>query len=246
MNSFANYKNNIDSILEQSFKDSDKFKKNLSVIMGAMKYSKALREFFTLYNEVELKKFQNENESKNYINECISYLKNNKSKLNKVSKILDKIIIERKELVDDRTNKLYENIDKIVFNDNIIDLENLNTYKNYLVEHTLNKKTQISEIKNPKILSHVISKNYSKEYNESLTESQQNILKNTLLMSEGTLTKEFTNVKTIVLNKLNNLLKESDEDNLSAKLAETKNQINALEVSKKSYIRVRELLEDLN
>ena len=246
MNSFANYKNSIDSILEHSFKDSDKFKKNLSVIMGAMKYSKVLREFFTLYNEVDLKKFKDETESKNYINECITYLKSNKSKLNKVTKILDKIIIDRKELVDDRTNKLYENIDKIVFNNNIVDLENLNSYKKYLIEHTLNKKTYIGEIKNPKILSHVLSKNYSKEYNETLTESQQNILKNTLLMSEDSLSNEFVNIKGIALNKLNDLLKESKEDDLSAKLVQTKNQITALEVSKKSYIRVRELLEDLN
>lgn len=246
MNSFANYKNSIDSILEHSFKDSDKFKKNLSVIMGAMKYSKVLREFFTLYNEVDLKKFKDETESKNYINECITYLKSNKSKLNKVTKILDQIIIDRKELVDDRTNKLYENIDKIVFNNNIVDLENLNSYKKYLIEHTLNKKTYIGEIKNPKILSHVLSKNYSKEYNETLTESQQNILKNTLLMSEDSLSNEFVNIKGIALNKLNDLLKESKEDDLSAKLVQTKNQITALEVSKKSYIRVRELLEDLN
>lgn len=246
MNSFAKYKNSIDSILENSFKDSDKFKKNLSVIMGAMKYSKVLREFFTLYNEVDLKKFKDENESKNYINECISYLKNNKSKLNKVSKILDKIIIDRKELVDGRTNKLYENIDKIVFNSNIVDLENLNTYKKYLTEHTLTEKAYTGEIKNPKILSHVLSKNYSKEYDETLTESQQTILKNTLLMSEDTLSSEFTNIKGIALNRVNDLIKESKEDNLSAKLVQTKNQITALEVSKKSYIRVRELLEDLN
>tara|TARA_R110000765_G_scaffold391323_1_gene484139 strand:- start:1340 stop:2080 length:741 start_codon:yes stop_codon:yes gene_type:complete len=246
MNSFAKYKNSIDSILENSFKDSDKFKKNLSVIMGAMKYSKVLREFFTLYNEVDLKKFKDATESENYINECISYLKNNKSKLNKVTKILDKIIIDRKGLVDDRTNKVYENIDKVVFNNNIVDLENLNSYKKYLTEHTLNEKTYTGEIKNPKILSHVLSKNYSKEYTETLTESQQNILKNTLLMSEDTLSNEFTNIKGIALNKVNELLKESEEDNLSAKLVQTKNQITALEVSKKSYIRVRELLEDLN
>ena len=246
MNSFAKYKNSIDSILENSFKDSDKFKKNLSVIMGAMKYSKVLREFFTLYNEVDLKKFKDGDESKNYINECVSYLKSNKSKLINVTKILDKIIVDRKELVDGRVNKVYENIDKIVFNDNIVDLENLKTYKSNLVEHTLTDKLYTGEIKNPKILSHVLSKNYNEEYNETLTESQQNILKNTLLMSEDRLSSEFINVKGMALNKINDLLNESKEDNLSAKLVQTKNQITALEVSKKSYIRVRELLEDLN
>lgn len=45
MKNFGYYKNNIDSILENSFTNSDKFKRNLSVVMGAMKYSKILREF---------------------------------------------------------------------------------------------------------------------------------------------------------------------------------------------------------
>ena len=62
MKSFTYYKNSIDSILENSFRDSKKFKKNLSVIMGAMKYSKVLREYFTLYNELESKKLVNDND----------------------------------------------------------------------------------------------------------------------------------------------------------------------------------------
>ena len=61
MKGFAKYKQNIDSILENSYEDKDKFKKNLSVIMGTMKFSKQLREFFVLYNEIESKKFDNTN-----------------------------------------------------------------------------------------------------------------------------------------------------------------------------------------
>ena len=57
----------------------------------------------------------------------------------------------------------------------------------------INKKSLLeSKPIDPKILSLVINKNYKKEYENSLTESQQNILKNTLLMNEETLTKEFS------------------------------------------------------
>ena len=103
-----------------------------------------------------------------------------------------------------------------------------------------------SKIKNPKILSHVLSKKYGEEYNTELTETQQKILKNTLLMTEDTLTNEFTNIKEITLNKINSILKESKDDNLSIKLVEVKNEISGLDVTKKSYIKVRSLLEDLN
>ena len=89
MKSFGHYKNNIDSILENSFRDSSKFKKNLSVIMGAMKYSKVLREFFTLYNEIENNYIDNQEDAIGYINESISYLRTNKDKLTKVLPIIN-------------------------------------------------------------------------------------------------------------------------------------------------------------
>ena len=57
--------------------------------------------------------------------------------------------------------------------------------------------------------------------------------------------KEYINIKAIALNKLNTLISVYKEENLSAKLVEVKNEIRGLESSKKSYIRVRGLLEDL-
>ena len=65
-------------------------------------------------------------------------------------------------------------------------------------------------------------------------------------MDENTLTKEFNNVKEIALSRLNNLISESKDDTLSAKLVQTKDKIKTFLPTKKSYIRVRGLLEDLN
>ena len=177
MKNFGYYKNNIDSILENSFTNSDKFKRNLSVVMGAMKYSKILREFFTLYNEIESKHFDNLENSRGYINEAVTFLKENKSKLSKVTPILDKIILDRKELCTEKTNKIYENIDNVVFNDSIINLESISNSKKFLSENTLKIKKSSIKIKNPKILSHVLSKNYGEQYDDKLTENQQTILK---------------------------------------------------------------------
>ena len=160
MKNFGYYKNNIDSILENSFTNGDEFKRNLSVVMGAMKYSRVLREFFTLYNEIENKHFDNAEDSNEYINEAVNFLKNNKTKLNKVTPILNKIILDRKELCIKKSNKIYENIDNVVFNDSIIELEKISKSKKFLSENTLKAKKVVSKIKNPKILSHVLSKNY--------------------------------------------------------------------------------------
>ena len=115
MNNFSTYKQSLDSILENSYHDKELFKKNLSIIMGTFKYSKVLREFFTLYNELESKKIEDNIISEKYVNETLTFLKNNKDKLKSVKPILDKIIKDRKELCTLTENSLYDSIDKIIF-----------------------------------------------------------------------------------------------------------------------------------
>ena len=247
MKGFAYYKNSIDSILENSYKDKNKFKKNLSVIMGSMKYSKTLSEFFILYNDVASKRLTETKHSEVYITETTAYLREKKDKLNKVLPVLDKIISSRKEICENRVNEIYDNLDNIIFNDSIKNIESIIESKKILTKNMLKEGGEkLGKTINPKVLSHVLSKNYGKAYNEKLSESQKEILKNTILMTENNLDNEFTNIKDIVLTKLNSLIKESKDDNLTVKLVETKNKITTLKTSKKSYIQVRGLLEDLN
>ena len=247
MKGFSHYKQSLDSILENSFKNKKQFKKNLSVIMGALKYSKPLKEFFILYNEIENKNYNDTKQGEDYLNEAINYLKSKKDKLNKVKPLLDKIIEKRKDLVETKKSNVYNNLDKIIFSNNLKNIDTIVESKKSLVENMVNKKSLLeSKPIDPKILSLVINKNYKKEYENSLTESQQNILKNTLLMNEETLTKEFENIKDIALSRINNMITESNDETLSAKLVQTKDKIKTFSATKKSYIRVRGLLEDLN
>lgn len=248
MKGFAKYKQNLDNILENSYGDKKDFKKNLSVIMGAMKFSQPLREFFTLYNEIESKKFETIEDSRLYISEALGHLKKNKKELIKVKNVLDKIIDDRKDLCVNTTNKIYEEIDNLVFNGGVKRLSDNVKANKFLSESMTQKytKQKIKKTITPKVLAHVISKNYENEFGGKLTESEKSILKNTLLMTEDTITKEFNNVKDIAITTLNQLLKESKDDNVSVKLVETKNEINTLTSSKTNYIRVRGFLEDLN
>jgi len=247
MKGFAQYKQNIDSILENSYEDKDMFKKNLSVIMGTMKFSKPLREFFVLYNEIESKKFDDSNLSRDYITEAVKYLKENKEGLKSVVKILDNVISSRKDLCVESTNIVYRNIDNMVFGGGVLNLEETIKSRNFLTESMTGekKKTVVMEA-DSKILSQIISKKYQEEYGKSLNESEKSILKNTLLMTEDTLNNEYDNVKGIALNTLNGIISESKDESLLAKLTEVKNEILTLKKSKSSYIRVRGLLEDLN
>ena len=247
MKGFAKYKQNIDSILENSYEDKDKFKNNLSVIMGTMKFSKSLREFFVLYNEIESKKFESQNESRDYITEAVNHLKEHKSGLKDVVNLLDKVIENRKEFCYESTNIIYHNIDSMVFGGGALNLEETIKSRKFLTESMVGeyKKPIVMEA-DSKILSQVISKKYQEEYGTNLNESERSILKNTLVMTEDTLNTEYDNVKDITLNTLNNMISESKDETLSAKLTEVKNEIITLQKSKSSYIRVRGLLEDLN
>ena len=66
-------------------------------------------------------------------------------------------------------------------------------------------------------------------------------------MTEDSLADECNKIATVTINKINELISESKDDELSARLVETKNKIKQLEPSsKKTYIQVRGLLEDLN
>jgi hypothetical protein len=247
MKGFAQYKQNIDSILENSYENKDKFKKNLSVIMGTMKFSKQLREFFVLYNEIESKKFENTNLSRDYITEAIKHLKENKDGLKSVTKILDSVIEKRKDLCIESTNLIYHNIDTMVFSSGVLNLEGVIKSRNFLTESMVGEKKKAVVMEaDSKILSQIISKKYQEEYGTALNESERSILKNTLLMTEDTLNSEYDNVKEVALNTLNNIISESKDESLLAKLTEVKNEILTLQKSKSSYIRVRGLLEDLN
>ena len=247
MKGFAKYKQSLDNILENSYTNKKEFKNNLSVIMGTLKFSKPLREFFTLYNEIEIKNFDTIEDSKNYLNEAVRYLRENKKELVSVKNILDKIIVNRKNLCNNQIkNPIYENIDTVVFNNNIINIESLIKSREFLSESMINRKKHSTVKVNPKILSHTISRNYQEEYGNSLSESEQDILKNTLLMTEESINTEFDNVKDVALNRINTLLKETQEEGLCAKLVETKDEIKQLKGTKINYIKVRGLLEDLN
>ena len=171
MKGFAKYKQNIDSILENSYEDKDKFKNNLSVIIGAMKFSKALREFFVLYNEIESKKFESQNESRDYITEAVNHLKENKSGLKDIANLLDKVIKDRKEFCTESTNIIYHNIDSMVFG-GVLNLEETIKSIKFLTESMVgeHKKPIVMEA-DSKILSQIISKKYQEEYGTNLNES---------------------------------------------------------------------------
>ena len=246
MKPFGYYKKSIDSILENSYTDKKLFKENFHVIMGAMKLSKDFREFFTLYNELETTNL-NESTLPQYINESIDYLRPKIKKIKMVCNVLDKVFEKRKNIIDLKENQIYDNLDYLIFKTGVKTISKRLENKKQLVESIKSKKI-ISELKNPlspKVLAYSLSENFNKEFS-SLNKEEKEMLSEIISLKTNQIKENFTKNKNTIIDKINNLVKESSDDNLTATLIETKNKVITMKEGKLSLLQLKQLSQDLN
>jgi hypothetical protein len=247
MKPFSYYKKNIDSILENSYSDKKLFKENFHVIMGALKMSKPFREFFTLYNEIEQKNFKSKNELTEYINESVYYLRPKINSLKNVCTILEKVFDKRTNLIKETNNKTYNNLDYLIYKKGVKNITNRLEVKNNLIESVLNRKEyrKLRTKLNPQTLAYTLSENYNKEFSK-LSKDDKSLLSEIMSIKKDNLFEEINKVKEVVLTRINSLVKESKEENLKAKLTQTKNVVLTMKKDKLSLLRLKQLQTDLN
>ena len=246
MKTFGYYKQNIDSILENSHHDKKLFKENFHIIMGALKLSKPFREFFTLYNEIEQKSFKNKEMLNEYINESIVHLRPKIKKLKNVCGILENVFSRRTNMLTESNNQIYSDLDYLIYKEGVRSIGKRINTKNNLVENVLNKEKLVKASKsfNPKVLAYTLSENYNKEF-ANLTKEDKGLISEIMSIKKSELSKNFKELKTNITNKINTLLKESNDTNLKVKLTETKNVINIMETDKLSFLKLKQLEIDL-
>ena len=246
MKPFGHYKKSIDSILENSYTNKKLFKENFHIIMGAMKLSKDFREFFTIYNELEATSL-NENTIEEYITESINYLRPKIKNIKMACNILDKVFAKRKKLITLNENNIYDNLDYLIYKTGVKTLTKRIDTKKQLVESIKNRKYtyKIETTISPKILAYSLSENFNKEFN-TLENKDKELLSEIMSLKTEEVNKNFTNSKGTILEKINTLVKESKEDNLTAKLIETKNKVITMKNNKLSLLQLKQLHQDLN
>jgi|TARA_R110002020_G_scaffold1018_3_gene5147 hypothetical protein len=247
MKPFSYYKKNIDSILENSYTDKQLFKENFHVIMGALKLSKPFREFFTLYNDVESRNFKNKSELTEYINESVMYLRPKINSLKQVCNILEVVFGKRKKLIKESKNNIYGGLDYLIYKKGVKNITNKIEVKNKLVESILDRKStnRLSTKLSPKTLAYSLSENYNKEFSK-LSKDDKKVLSEVLSIKPKVLKEEVNKIKESILNKINTLVKESKEENLKAKLTQTKNVVIKMKTDKLSLLKLKQLATDLN
>jgi hypothetical protein len=246
MKPFGYYKKSIDSILENSYTNKKLFKENFHIIMGAMKLSKDFREFFTLYNEFESTSL-NENTLEDYITESVDYLRPKIKNINMVCNVLDKVFEKRKKLITISENNVYDNLDYLIYKTGVKTLTKRIDTKKQLVESIKNRKDihRIETTLSPKILAYSLSENFNKQFN-TLENKDKDLLSEIISLKTSEVNKSFTNSKDAVLTQINTLVKESKDDNLIAKLIETKNKVITMKNNKLSLLQLKQLTHDLN
>ena len=247
MKPFSHYKKNIDSILENSYHNKKLFKENFHIIMGALKMSKPFREFFTLYNDIEQKKFNDKSEVNEYINESIIYLRPKITSIKNVCNILENVFSRRTHLIKESNNEIYKGLDYLIYKKGVRNITNKLNVKKNLVESIINKNPikRLGTILTPKTLAYTLSENYNKEFSK-LSQNDKELLSEILNVKKESLKEEINTTKDNVLSRINSLVKESKEETLKAKLTQTKNVVLKMKNDKLSLLRLKQLNSDLN
>ena len=247
MKPFSYYKKNIDSILENSYLDKQLFKENFHVIMGALKLSKPFREFFTLYNDVETRNFKNKTELNEYLNESVTYLRPKIKSIKQICNILESVFSKRKKLIKESKNNIYSGLDYLIYKKGVKNISNKLEVKNKLVESIMDRKqtSRLNTKLTTKTLAYTLSENYNKEFSK-LSVSDKKVLSEVLSTKSQVLKEEINKTKETILSRINTLVKESNEENLKAKLTQTKNVVIKMKTDKLSLLKLKQLVTDLN
>lgn len=247
MKSFGYYKNNIDSILENCYGNKKLFKENFHVVMGALKLSKPFREFFTAYNEVEQRKFNTKEELTEYINESITYLRPKIKSIKGVCNILEMVFSKRKNLINENKNEVYDSLDYLIYKKGVRNITKRLDIKKNLIESVINKKSNklLGTKLLPGVLAYSLSENYNKEF-ANLSQEDKKVLSEVLNIKPKKVNEHFKTEKKDILTKIDLLVKDSGEENLKAKLTETKNVVLKMNSDKISLLRLKQLGKDLN
>jgi len=211
-----------------------------------MKLSKDFREFFTLYNDFESSSL-NENTLEEYVNESVNYLRPKIKNLKVVCGVLDNVFSKRKNLIKINENKIYDNLDYLIFKTGVKTLNKRIETKKELVESIKGRKStsKLETGLSPKILAYSLSENFNKQFSNLGTEEKEMISEIINLKNEE-VDKNFTQNKDSIIGKINTLVKESKDDNLTARLIETKNKVITMKNSKLSLLQLKQLNQDLN
>jgi hypothetical protein len=236
---FGILKSKIEDCLVESYKKNS-LKKDMFVFEELVLKNKTLSTLYFLYDELSKNKGLNESFVNEYINESIILFENTVSKINK------------KDIKD-----LNMWVDHIVSENRYVDIDNLFSNNASTLEEKLKSKKTISENlkKNPIEEKEVIevplksmvdvANNTIKSYIDGLNESEKKQLNVLLTTSDEKLNQKYEFLKEDVIEKLESLLSENEDSEVSEKINETIEKLQTENYDKLNYFKLKQLRQNL-
>ena len=236
---FGILKSKIEDCLVESYR-KDTLKRNMFVFEELVLKNKTLSTLYFLYDELSKNKGLNESFVNEYINESIILFENTVSK------------VEKSDLKD-----LNSWVGHIVSENRYQDLDNLFSNNASTLEEKLKSKKTISENlkKNPTTEKEVIevplksmvevANNTIKTYIDTLTEGEKKQLNVLLNTSDEKLSQKYVFLKEDVVEKLETLLSENEDSEVSQKINETIEKLQTENYDKLNYFKLKQLNENL-
>jgi succinate dehydrogenase flavin-adding protein (antitoxin of CptAB toxin-antitoxin module) len=234
---FGIIKTLVENKLVESFKN-DALKTDMYLFNKKLLKNKDFVKMMSIYDNLNENKGLDKETSNYLVEDMVSEFKNlNLSEsTNKFIKSWTKdIVLENK----------YETIDDLLYGD-LIKPEKKSIAKKKIVE-SLTKTKPIVENKTPKVpISSMlkVANKTAEKYLENLTESERNSIKEILTSKEENLKSKFDELKENAVQKIDILISESDEE-LKNVLVETKERVTNSKPSKKEYIKLLSLTQNL-
>ena len=154
----------------------------------------------------------------------------------------------RKNLIfKESKNNIYSGLDYLIYKKGVKNISNKLEVKNKLVESIMDRKqtSRLNTKLTTKTLAYTLSENYNKEFSK-LSVSDKKVLSEVLSTKPQVLKEEINKTKETILSRINTLVKESNEENLKAKLTQTKNVVIKMKTDKLSLLKLKQLVTDLN
>tara|TARA_R110002020_G_scaffold474882_1_gene707830 strand:- start:1115 stop:1849 length:735 start_codon:yes stop_codon:yes gene_type:complete len=243
---FGKIKKGINDILIESYSNKKTFKRNFNVLMGSLKKTKTIREFFTLYGEIDKQRFTDKNEARIFLENVLSELKSKSNALIKESDSVNKLL-ESSPYYKGDTEKIYQKLDTLIFENFSYNPRQHNDIKKELVELLNQSETPINETTSVRhsLLVSSLAKLYNEKYS-SLSESEKDKLKEYLSIKKDTLKEKVDSAKDNLNNILSNLINESTDEELKNKLLTVENEVGKCGYKKKDLFRLQQLEGDLS
>jgi hypothetical protein len=246
MNKFGELKSKMLTKLTESYTKENKTE--VKDILKTIKENKDFKEMYLFYEEIENKYIEDKETAKLYVEGISSMLSQSSNNLTNFCQTLN----EKLGNVETTKNELYESLDQLTVKDSLSNIENKVMAKKKLVNHLTTKK-EVTELKqtaysqNENLLHAVLANNFNVLYSNTLSESQQEELKNILSIPTEELESKTIELKESITEKVNSLLNEAVADNeMSSKLNKVKNEVDEMKTSRYNYYRLTELKNGLN